>query len=247
MTRLTSSARFAGVLLLGFVLQFVAVAPARASVIDLGSPLTGTGVAGELFELTVSFDLNGAAPNLVGQELYVDFFGLTAVPSSYQLGSVYAPHLANLINAEGDCATTGCNDPGGVVATSSRFQSFVAAFAPVTPTGPGTLFTLQFMSTGSPWSLNLLGDDTFSLLTDQSATGGGFVDLMPFAIVASPATVPFGTAKVGVSVTSLTPPPPPTVVPEPASMLLFGTGLAAVARAARRRRRPEDGASQAAE
>ena len=82
MTRLTSSARFAGVLLLGFVLQFVAVTPARASVIDLGTPLTGTGVAGELFQLTVSFDLNGAAPNLVGQELYVDFFGLAAVPSA---------------------------------------------------------------------------------------------------------------------------------------------------------------------
>jgi PEP-CTERM motif len=245
MTGLTSTARFAGSLLLVLVLQFAVTTPARASVIDLGTPLTGAGAAGELFELTVSFDLNGAAPNLVGQELYVDFSGLSAVSSSYQLGSVYAPHLANLISAEGDCATTGCNDPGGVVATSSRFQSFVAAFAPVTPTGPGTLFTLQFMSTGSPWSINLLGDDTFSMLTDQSATGGGFVDLMPFAIVASPATVSFGTAKIGVSVTSLT--PPPTVVPEPASMLLFGTGLAAVARAARRRRRPEDDASQAAE
>lgn len=218
-----------------FAMAFVGVlaGPAEASVIDLGTPLGGNGALGELFELTVSFDLNGAADNLVGMELYVDFAGFTTVPGSYQLGSVFGPQRDDVLASDGDCATVGCNDPGGAPAGAGRYLSFASVFAPLAPTGPGTLFTLQFFSTGLPWSLNLLGDSDYAMLTDRTATGGSPVDAMPFAIVSSAATAPFGTAQITVDLRSLAPVP----VPEPASMLLTGAGLAAVARVVRRRRR----------
>ncbi len=214
-------------------LAMLAVLPrsTAASPISLDSALSGTAFAGQLFELTASFSLNGAASNLVGQELYIDFAGLSVVGGSYQLGSVYTPFGPDLLTLDGDCAVIGCSDPGGPPSLGSRYLSLVSAFAPAAPTGPGALFTLQFLATGAPWSLNLIGDSDYSLLSDPVLDGA--IAPMPFAIVSGNTAVSSGTAVVSVNLTAQT---EVARVPEPSTMLLTVMGLAFTGLATRRRR-----------
>lgn len=224
---------------------FAAPAPASAAFISLTTPVTGTHAPGELIELTVSFDNNQSiAQNLVGLELYIAFTGLSPVAGSYMLGDLLTPFAADLLTLDGACADTqACNAPDGDFASPTHYQSLVNAFAPATPTGPGTLFTLRFLTTGSgPWSLNVLGDSEFGLLWDPPPQACDPSDLacdpdpsfasFPFAIVNGNTAVAPGTARVGVNVST---PPPPTAVPEPTALVLFGTGLCACASALRGR------------
>lgn len=229
-----------------FFCALVAVRPASADYIGLSSPVTGSLAAGQIVELTVSFDLNQSiATNLVGVELYVAFAGLAPVLGSYTVGSVFAPFAGDLLELDGACADLqACNAPDGDSASPSHYMSLMNLFAPATPSGPGTLFTLRFMTTGSgPWSLNVLGDADFGLLwdpppqacdpNDASCDPDPAIASFPFAIVSGAAPVAPGTARVGVDVTFDQ--TPPTNVPEPTSLILFGTGLCACAMRLRRR------------
>jgi hypothetical protein len=202
----------------------------EAAPISLETVLSGTAALGDIFELSVSFDLNGAAANLVGQELYIDLLGLSAIGGSYQLGSVYTDFTADLLTIDGDCADVGCTDPTSTL--GSRYLSMVNAFSPAAPAGPGVLFTMQLNATGAPWSLNLVGDSDFSMFSDPLLDG--FISPIPFAIVTGNTAVPTGTASVHVNLRQVT---PHARVPEPSTMLLTLAGLV-TAGVARRRRAP---------
>jgi hypothetical protein len=183
----------------------------------------------------------------VGQELYVGFTGLTPVTGSYQLGSVFTPYMADVLALDGVCADTGCNYPADDQFSPQHYLSLVNVFAPSTPSGPGGLFSLQFVAAaGSPWTLNLFGDDGFGLLWDPPAQDCDPNDLscdpdpvfapIPYLIVASGNGVASGTARVGVDL-RITPAAPPATVPEPSAMALVGTGVLAAAASRRRRQR----------
>jgi hypothetical protein len=235
-------------LALVFCGALVGVRPASASFIGLDTPITGTLAPGQEIALTVSFDGNASiATNLVGVELYIAFTGLTPVLGSFSVGSVFAPYTADLLALDGPCADLqACNAPDGDFASPSHYMSLMNVFAPSTPSGPGTLFTLTFTTTGSgPWSLNVLGDGEFGLLWDPPPQACDPNDLacdpdpsfasFPFAIVSGTTPVAPGTARVGVDTAFDAAPPVPTV-PEPASLILLGTGLCACAMRLRRRR-----------
>ena len=221
-----------------FVTCLLLPRPASAGVISLATPVEGTATGGEVIDLTVSFDLNAAiATNLVGVELYVGFTGLTPVSGSYLLGDVFAAvPPADLLALDGLCSDLGaCSYPASDPASPQHYLSLVSIFAPSLATGPGTLFSLQFVAPAAAnWSLNLFGDEQAALLWEPPLTCdpndpncAAVPEPFPFAIVMPGMPVASGTARVevGVAVT----PPPPAPVPEPAMVLLIGSGLAGAA------------------
>jgi hypothetical protein len=203
---------------------------ASADVISLGTPLSGTASVGDIYTLTVSFDPNGSvATNLVAMELYLGFSGFNVVAGSYQLGSLFAPFLADTIAVDGACADVGCG-------LSADYLALASVFAPTTPTGPGGLFSIQLAAASTAFALNLFGDDAFALFWDPP--GDDLVmEAVPFVIAAAGDIVAPGIARINVSLTGPPPPNPtdPAPVPEPASIALFATGLAGAAMRLRRR------------
>jgi hypothetical protein len=202
--------------------------PASAAPLGLTTPLTGDSAGTKFVDLTAGFDLNGSAGNLVGQELYVAFSGLTPVAGSYALGSVFQPFESDLLETHGLCADLFCAIPEDDPTSPATYLSLVSVFAPFQPGGPGTLFSLRFAvdPSASNWSLNLLGLEGSALLSDECdpADPGCVLDplAIPFAIVAAGAVVPAGIARVEASVNVIA-----TPVPEPATLVLCGTGLLA--------------------
>jgi hypothetical protein len=226
--------------------------PASAAFISLTTPVTGTNTAGDLVDLTVSFDPNGStATNVVSMDLYIAFSGLT--PVGYLLGDIFTPYAADpsFFALNGVCADLfTCMYPEGTPDSASTYQAFASVPTPHAPAGPGTLFTMQFaVAPGGSWSLNLFGDQDSALLWDptpaevcdfEDPTCDPSVPPIPFALVLPDAMVPDGLARVDVGVTappgSEDPPPLPTPVPEPATLMLLGAGLLAVAARHRGRR-----------
>jgi hypothetical protein len=221
---------------------------ARAAFISLTSAVSGTNAAGEVIDLTVSFDPNGtAATNLVGQELYVGFSGLTPVAGSFALGSFFTPVMPDVLAMDGLCADIGCGYPLDDPFAPDYYGSYTNVFAPSTPSGAGVLFSMQFtVAPGSGhWTLNLFGDDLSGLLWDPPPQACDPNDplcdpdpsfaTIPYAIVLPTDTVPDGFARVNVGVTAPSTPPPPAVA-EPETLLLLGSGLFAFGARMRARR-----------
>ena len=226
--------------------------PASAAFIGLTAPVTGTNSSGDVIGLTVSFD-PGTSPaaNVVSMDLYVAFTGLT--PIGYLLGDIFTPYASDpsFFALDGICADLlTCMYPDGTPDSPSTYQAFASVPAPHAPTGPGTLFTMQFAVSpgGSAWSLNVFGDDGFGLLWDPTPAEvcdfdnpncDPSVPPIPFALVLPNGAVPDGLSRVTVDVDAPPGPEPPgpTPVPEPATLMLLGAGLLAVAAGERRRRR----------
>jgi hypothetical protein len=227
--------------------------PASAAFIGLTAPVTGTNTPGDLIGVTVSFDPNGSpAANVVSMDLYVAFTGLT--PVGYLLGDIFTPFTSDpsFFAMNGVCADLfTCMFPDGTPDSPNTYQAFASVPTPHAPTGPGTLFTMQFAVApgASAWSLNVFGDLDSSLLWDPTPTEvcdfddpncDPSVPPIPFALVLPDEAVPDGLARVAVGITAppgQEEPPGPTPVPEPATLVLLGAGLLAVAARQRRRSR----------
>jgi hypothetical protein len=241
------------VLVVTIVMWSVAMLPrtASAAFVGLTAPVTGANVPGELVGLTVSFDPNGsAAANVVSMDLYVAFSGLT--PVGYTLGDIFTPYASDpsFFALNGVCADLlTCMYPDGTPDSASTYQAFASVPTPHAPTGPGTLFTMQFAVSpnASAWSLNVFGDQDFGLLWDptpaevcdfEDPNCDPSVPPIPFALVLPDGSVPDGLSRVTVGVNAPPgpgDPPGPVPVPEPATLMLLGAGLLAVAAHQRRR------------
>lgn len=193
----------------------------RAATIQLSSPLSGALSPGDVIDLTVSFDLNGAAPNIVTHEFYVRFTGL--VPDVYAIGSVYDGLVDGVDFVEGhgvcDVDPVFCGVPPSL---AGDYQSLVAVLAPVAPTGPGSLFSLRFLAgpSATSWTIDVLGEDDLALISDDGAFN---FPPMPFAIVTpdEAGDVGQGTARVQASVVQTSSLP----VPEPSALVLTATAF----------------------
>jgi hypothetical protein len=212
-----------------WLLPLLSASAAWAGPTGLDHPLTGTTAGVSHVDLSVHLDLNGAAPNVVGVEVYVAFDGLMPISSTYALGSLFDPFAADLLELHGVCASLSCSIPEDDPFSPAMYRSSVNVFAPAQPTGPGGVFALRFAVDPSSltWSLDVLGDPAFALLADacDPADAGCVLDPLPiaFSVVTPGAGVLTGTARVDVSAT-------PLAVPEPAALWLSLTGAAVLAR-----------------
>jgi hypothetical protein len=207
--------------------------PAAADFISLSTALTGP-VAGTSFvDVIVDLDLNGAAPNIVGVELYAEFAGLIPINSSYQLGSVFAglTEFVDYIELHGRCSDLGaCNYPPADPVSPSHYLSSINLFPPNQPSTPGGLFSLRFRvdPLATTWEINLFGERDVALTSERVPECDFAADPscnpfppIPFDIV-SGTSVPRGTARVTVTAAP--------GVPEPTLLLLIAPGLAVAVR-----------------